>query len=54
MDPSKIGTPAFREALVKVLTQPRYTDAARSLSVKIRARKRTPLQEAAGKVQGLF
>lgn len=44
----QIGTPAFREALLRVLTDPIYTRAAQTLSVKLRARKRTPVQEAAG------
>ena len=33
---------------MEVLTDPKYTLAAQAMSVKIRARKRTPLQEAAG------
>ena len=43
------GTPAFREAIMEVLSNPRYTKAAQAMSVKIRARKNTPVQEAAGK-----
>ena len=44
-----IATQAFEEALRKVVTEPRYTAAARKVSQKLRARKRTPVEEAAGK-----
>ena len=43
-----IKSPAFRLALMAVLTEDKYTEAAMALSIKIRARKNTPLQEAAG------
>ena len=33
---------------MEVLTDPKYTLTAQGMSVKIRARKRTPVQEAAG------
>ena len=33
---------------MEVLTNPKYTVAAQAMSVKIRARKNTPVQEAAG------
>ena len=45
---SQVGKPAFKEALMEVLKNPRYTVAAQAMSVKIRARKNTPVQEAAG------
>lgn len=48
LSPDQAGTPAFKEALMEVLTNPKYTAAARAMSVKIRARKNTPVQEAAG------
>ena len=46
--PAQAGKPAFREALMEVLSNPKYTRAAKAMSVKIRARKNTPVQEAAG------
>ncbi len=49
LDPSQAGTPAFGEAIMEVLSNPQYTEAAQAMSVKIRARKNTPAQEAAGK-----
>jgi UDP:flavonoid glycosyltransferase YjiC (YdhE family) len=49
LSPSQLSTPAFREAIIEVLTNPKYTRVAQSLAVKIKARKRTPVQEAAGK-----
>ena len=33
---------------MEVLRNPKYTVAAQAMSVKIRARKNTPVQEAAG------
>jgi UDP:flavonoid glycosyltransferase YjiC (YdhE family) len=48
LSPHQAGTPAFREALMEVLTDPKYTKAAQAMSKKIRARKNTPVQEAAG------
>ncbi len=48
MDLHQVGKPAFKEALIEVLTDPKYTATAQAMSVKIRARKRTPVQEAAG------
>ena len=48
VDPAQAGTPAFGEAIMEVLSNPQYTKAAESMSVKIRARKNTPVQEAAG------
>ena len=42
------GSTAFHDALLKVLTEERYMRAAQALSVKIRAHKRTPVQQAAG------
>ena len=48
VDPTQAGTPAFQKALMAVLTDPQYTKAAKAMSVKIRARKNTPVQEAAG------
>ena len=46
--PAQAGRPAFREALMEVLSNPKYAKAAKAMSVKIRARKNTPVQEAAG------
>ena len=46
--PAQAGKPAFREALMEVLSNPQYAKAAKAMSVKIRARKNTPVQEAAG------
>ena len=48
LSPTQVGKPAFKEALTEVLTNPKYTVAAQAMSVKIRARKNTPVQEAAG------
>ena len=48
VEPTQAGTPAFQKALMGVLTDPQYATAAKAMSVKIRARKNTPLQEAAG------
>ncbi len=48
VEPTQAGTPAFGEAIMEVLSNPRYTKAAQAMSVKIRARKNTPVQEAAG------
>ncbi|CAK0786592.1 hypothetical protein CVIRNUC_009806 [Coccomyxa viridis] len=45
--PAQAGKPAFREALVEVLSNQKYAKAAKAMSVKIRARKNTPVQEAA-------
>lgn len=41
-------TSAFGEAIRKVLQEPSYRAAAGLISQKLRARKRTPVQEAAG------
>ena len=46
--PSQISEPAFLAAILEVLTTPSYSDIAQAMSVKIRARKRTPVQEGAG------
>lgn len=43
-----ILTPAFGEAIRKVLQDPSYRAAAELISRKLRARKRTPVQEAVG------
>ncbi|BDA49336.1 UDP-glucuronosyltransferase 2A1 [Coccomyxa sp. Obi] len=43
---SDIGTAAFPVALAQVLGNGSYAAAARKMSVKLRARKRTPVQEA--------
>jgi hypothetical protein len=48
VSPLETGKPEFREALLEVLTNPKYTVAAHAMSAKIRARKNTPVQEAAG------
>lgn len=38
----------LHDALLQILTEPRFKEAAAKISVRMRARKRTPLQEAAG------
>lgn len=38
----------LKEALSKVLGDAKYATAAAGISVKLRARKRTPVQEAVG------
>ena len=43
-----IGTEAFPAALTELLGNGRYAAAATAISVKLRARKRTPVQEAVG------
>ena len=43
-----IGSPAFGRALRKVLEEPGYRAAAAHLSRTLRARRQTPVQEAAG------
>jgi glucuronosyltransferase len=43
-----IFTSALGEAIRKVLQEPSYRAAAGLISRKLRARKRTPVQEAAG------
>ena len=43
-----ILTPAFRESITKVLLDPSFRAAASLISRKLRARKRTPVQEAVG------
>ena len=48
VSPSQIGSPEFSQALLKVLTEDRYSQAARALSRKLRAHKRTPVQQAGG------
>ena len=48
VSPGQAGTPAFGEAIMEVLGNPQYTKAAQAMSIKIKARKNTPVQEAAG------
>ena len=48
IDPAQVGSPAFSQALLKVLTQESYSQAAKALSAKIKAHKRTPVQQAGG------
>jgi glucuronosyltransferase len=43
-----IGTERFSRTIKRVLTEPSFTEVAKQLSVKLRARPRTPTQEAAG------
>lgn len=43
-----ILTEALPEAILHLLGDRRYAQAAAMVSVKLRARKRTPVQEAAG------
>ncbi len=42
------------EAVTRVLDSPQYAAAAKGVSVKLRARKRTSVQEAVGAVTPLF
>lgn len=48
VSPMQAGTPAFKDAIMEVLSNPQYTATAEAMSVKIKARKNTPVQEAAG------
>ena len=48
VDSSQIGAHAFEAAILQVLHDPEYTHRARAVSKQLRARKRTPVQEAAG------
>ena len=41
-------TSALEQALMRVLTELSFTEAATRVSLKLRTRKRTPLQEAVG------
>ncbi len=43
-----IGTERFGEIIKRVLKEPTFTAVARRMSLKLRARPRTPTQEAAG------
>lgn len=43
-----INAEELHSALLQILTEPRFKQAAAKISVRMRARKRTPLQEAAG------
>lgn len=45
---SDIGTAAFPAALEQVMGNSSYAAAAKKIAVKLRARKRTPVQEAVG------
>ena len=47
-------TDALPAAVMHVLSNARYAEAARRMSVKLTARKRTPVQEAAGAGMLLF
>ncbi len=51
---SDIGTEAFPAALAELLGNGSYAAAARRISVKLRARKRTPVQEAVGAQHALI
>lgn len=48
VSPFDIATPKFEESLTAVLTERRFREAAKGLSTILRARKNTPVQEAAG------
>ncbi len=50
VEPTQAGTPAFGAAIMEVLSNPQYKKAAEAMAVKIKARKNTPVQEAAGKL----
>ena len=43
-----LGTQALPAAILRVLREPQYAAAAERISTRMRARPRTPLQEAAG------
>lgn len=43
-----IGTERFSRTIKRVLTEHSFKEVAKQLSVKLRARPRTPMQEAAG------
>ena len=46
--PAEAGGPSFSAAINRVLADSQYTRAAQALSRKLRARKNTPVEEAAG------
>ena len=46
--PSQISEPAFLATILEVLTTSSCSDIAQAMSLKIRATKRTPVQEGAG------
>ena len=46
--PSQISKPVFLAAILEVLRTPSYSAVAQAMSIKLRARKRTPVQEGAG------
>ena len=48
VQPVEAGSPSFSAAINTVLTDSQYTKAAQALSRKLRARKNTPVEEAAG------
>ena len=48
VQPAEAGSPSFSAAINRVLTDSQYTKAAQALSKKLRARKNTPVEEAAG------
>ena len=48
VQPAESGSPTFSVAINQVLTDLQYTKAAQALSRKLRARKNTPVEEAAG------
>ena len=48
--PAEAGGPEFSAAINKVLTDSQYTKAAQALSRRLRARKITPVEEAAGTI----
>ena len=49
-----IGTERFPDTIKRVLTGPSFSAAALQLSVKLRARPRTPTQEATGEICLLY
>ena len=48
MEPEQAGTPAFGAAIMEVLGNAQYKKAAQAIAIKIKARRNTPVQEAAG------
>lgn len=48
LDHKNIHTERFTHTIKRVLTEPSFTEVAKGISQKLRARPRTPTQEAAG------
>jgi hypothetical protein len=48
LDHKDIHTERFTHTIKRILTEPSFTEVAKGISQKLRARTRTPAQEAAG------